>query len=259
MAYRPNRLKQQLGANQRVYGAWCVLGSAFTAEVMALCGFDFLILDQEHGLGTLDVLAQQLQAVQSTETTALVRVPGQDADYLKRVLDHGAEGVIIPNVNTGEEARAVAAACRYPPRGTRGSAPTSVRASSYGMAPDYAAAAGGQMLVICQIETVAGVENADAIAAADGVDMVFIGPSDLSNSAGHPGKMDHPEVLALIARAEQAAKRAGKPLGTILKPGVTLQQTYAAGYSFVAAGSDLSRLREGCVRDVKQFQALTSA
>jgi len=257
--YRPNRLKAQLAAGERAYGAWCVLGSAFTAEVMALSGFDFLILDQEHGLGTLDVLAGQLQAVQTTSTTALVRVPGQDADYLKRVLDHGAEGVIIPNVNTGEEARAVAAACRYPPRGTRGSAPSSVRASSYGMVPDYAAIAGEQMLVVCQIETVAGVENADAIATAEGVDMVFIGPSDLSNSAGHPGRMDHPEVLALIARAEQAARRAGKPLGTILKPGVTLQQTYAAGYAFVAAGSDLSRLREGSVRDVKQFRALPSA
>jgi 4-hydroxy-2-oxoheptanedioate aldolase len=257
--YRPNRLKARLADGKRVYGAWCVLGSAFTAEVMALCGFDFLILDQEHGLGTLDVLAQQLQAVQTTETTALVRVPGQDADYLKRVLDHGAEGVIVPNVNTGDEARAAAAACRYPPRGTRGSAPTSVRASSYGMVPDYAARAGDQMLVICQIETVAGVENADAIAAADGVDMIFIGPSDLSNSAGHPGKMDHPDVLALIGRAEQAANKAGKPLGTILKPGVTLQQTYEVGYHFVAAGSDLSRLREGCVRDVKQFRDLAPA
>jgi 4-hydroxy-2-oxoheptanedioate aldolase len=251
-------LKTRLAGGERMYGAWCVLGSAFTAEVMALCGFDFLILDQEHGLGTLDVLASQLQAVQTTATTALVRVPGQDADYLKRVLDHGAEGVIIPNVNTGEEARAVAAACRYPPRGTRGSAPTSVRASSYGLAPDYAATAGEHTLVICQIETVAGVENAEAIASADGVDMIFIGPSDLSNSAGHPGKMDHPAVLALIGRAEQAAKAAGKPLGTILRPGVTLQQTFAAGYRFIAAGSDLSRLREGSLRDVQQFRELSA-
>lgn len=257
--YRPNRLKAQLAAGERVHGAWCVLGSPFTAEVMAVCGFDFLILDQEHGLGSLDVLASQLQAVQSTGTTALVRVPGHDQDYLKRVLDHGAEGVIVPNVNSGEEARAVAAACRYPPRGTRGSAPTSVRASSYGLAADYAATAGDHTLVICQIETVAGVEDAAAIAAADGVDMVFIGPSDLSNSAGQPGKMDHPVVLSLIRRAEQATTAAGKPLGTILCPGVTLQQTYAAGYQLVAAGSDLSRLREGCLRDVKHFREIKAA
>lgn len=254
--YRSNRLKAQLASGARVHGAWCVLASPFTAEVMALCGFDFLILDQEHGLGTLDVLAQQLQAVQSTEATALVRVPGHDADYLKRVLDHGAEGVIIPNVNSGEEARRVAAACRYPPRGTRGSAPTSVRASSYGLAKGYAEKAGDEMLVICQIETVAGVEDAAAIAGADGVDMVFIGPSDLSNSAGHAGQMDHPEVLALIRRAEQATKAAGKPLGTILRPGVTLAQTFGAGYQLVAAGSDLSRLREGCLRDVQHFRDL---
>jgi 4-hydroxy-2-oxoheptanedioate aldolase len=233
-----------------------VLGSPFNAEVMALCGFDFLILDQEHGLGTLDILASQLQAVQGTQTTALVRVPGQDADYLKRVLDHGAEGAIIPNVNTGEEARAVAAACRYPPRGTRGSAPTSVRASSYGLAKDYAGTAGEELLVICQIETVAGVENAAAIAGTDGVDMVFIGPSDLSNSAGHPGEMDHPEVQELIRRAEQATIAAGKPLGTILRPGVTLARTFDAGYQLVAAGSDLSRLREACLRDVQRFREL---
>lgn len=253
--YRPNLLKTRIKQGENVYGCWNGLGSAYVTEVMGLAGYEFIIFDHEHGLGDLTTLGQQFQALRGTATTPLVRVPGHEAVYLKRVLDLGAEGVIIPSVNTAEEAKAVVSFCRYPPFGIRGAAPTSIRASSFGfMGADYAKTSGDNTLVICQIESVEGVENAAKIAAVDGVDMIFIGPYDLSGSAGYLGQMNHPEVLKLIGIAEKAAKAAGKPLGTILRPGMTLQELFGHGYQLVAAGSDLSRLREACIADMTAYR-----
>lgn len=254
--YRANLLKARLGKGERVFGVWSGLASPFAAEIMALAGFDFIIFDHEHGLGDLTTLAHQFQAVQATTTTALVRVASHDPNLLKRVLDHGAEGVVVPNVATADEARAIVSACRYPPKGTRGAAPSSVRASSFGMAPDYARTAADNTLIICQIESVEGVENAEPIAAIEGVDLVFIGPYDLSGSAGLLGEMAHPRVVELIEKAERGVRAAAKPLGTILRPGLRHKELYELGYHLIAAGSDLSRLREACLADVKAVRAL---
>jgi 4-hydroxy-2-oxoheptanedioate aldolase len=253
--YRPNSLKTRLKNGEKVFGSWNVLASSFATEVMGYTGFDFIIIDHEHGCGDLMTLGHQFQALSPTSTTALVRVPSHDSSYIRRVLDLGAEGVVVPSVNTAEEARSIVQACHYPSFGSRGAAPGTIRASSFGAEANlYARTASENTLVICQIETVEGVQNADAIAAVEGVDMIFIGPYDLSASAGLMGEMDHPDVLALIEKAEAAARAAGKPLGSILRPGVSLKEVYDRGYQLISTGSDSSRLRAACLSDVAKFQ-----
>ena len=253
--YRPNALKTRLANGEKVLGCWSFLGNPQVAEILSLAGFDYLLLDQEHGLGDATSLGAQLHAMAATPCTGVVRVPWNDHVYLKRVLDVGAEAVLIPSIDTADEARAAVAACRYPPRGRRGTAASSVRASSYGMAPDYVATAADNLLIACQIESATAVGNIDAILAVEGIDLMFIGPFDLSATVGQMGNLKHPEVAALIERAEKAILAAGRPMGTVPHPGCTAQDMFDRGYHFVNAGSDISRLRDGSLADVKAFRA----
>jgi len=253
--YRPNPLKQRLRNGERVLGCWTMLGNAQVAEILSLTGFDFLVLDQEHGLGDVTSLAAQLHAMSATSTVGVVRVPWNDHVYLKRVLDVGAEAVLIPSIDTADEARAAVAACRYPPHGRRGTAVGSVRASSYGLASDYAATCAEHLLIACQIESVRAVENIDEIIAVEGIDLLFIGPFDLSATVGQLGNLKHPEVARLIEHAEKRIRAANRPMGTVPHPGCTWQDMFERGYQFVNAGSDISRLRDGAVADVKAFRA----
>ena len=253
--YRPNRLKQRLSSGENVLGCWTMLGNPQVVEILSLAGFDFLLLDQEHGLGDATILAAQLHAMSATPTVGVVRVPWNDHVYLKRVLDVGAEAVLIPSVDTAEEARAAVSACLYPTRGRRGTASSSVRASSYGMASDYVATCADNLLIACQIESAKAVENIDEILAVEGIDMLFIGPFDLSATVGQMGNLKHPEVARLIAHAESRIKAAGRPMGTVPHPGCTWKDMFARGYQFVNAGSDVARLRDGALADVREFRA----
>jgi 4-hydroxy-2-oxoheptanedioate aldolase len=255
--FRTNALKSKLLAGGRALGCWTSLGHPQIVEILALAGFDFLLLDQEHGVGDPSSLVGLLQAISATPATSVVRIPSNDTVYLKRVLDMGVEAVMIPNVESVEDARAAVAACRYPPRGRRGSAIGSARASNYGMAANYRAEADDNILVIGQIESARAVEAIDAIAAVEGLDVLFIGPHDLSGTVGHLGDLKHPEVAALIARAEAGIRRAGKPMGTVPHPGATWADMFKRGYHFVNAGSDVSRLRDQALADVKAFRAMT--
>lgn len=256
--FRPNALKQRLNSGKCALGCWTVLGSPPVIELLALCGFDYLLLDQEHGFGEPSALLHSLQAMAAAPScTSIVRVPSNDANYLKRVLDAGVEGVMVPNVETAEDARAVVAACRYPPAGRRGSALGSARASDYGIrAGDYRRSAADELLIVCQIESPRGVDNIEAIAATDGVDVLFIGPHDLSGTVGHLGDLKHPEVAKLIARAEEGIRSSGKPMGTVPHPGATWREMFQRGYQMINAGSDVGRLRDGALADVKEFRDL---
>ena len=254
--YRPNSLKQRLRKGENVLGCWSFLGNPQVVEILSLAGFDYLLLDQEHGLGDPTSLATLLLAMSATPTVGVVRVPWNDHVYLKRVLDAGAEAVLIPGIDTAEEARAAVAACLYPPRGRRGTAAGSVRASSYGMAPDYVATCADNLLIGCQIESAKAVENIDAILAVEGIDLMFIGPFDLSATVGQIGNLKHPEVARLIEHAEARIRAAGRPIGTVPHPGCTWKDMFARGYQFVNAGSDVARLRDGSLADVKEFRAL---
>src|SRR5439155_9282143 len=258
--FRPNALKQRLRGGKRALGCWTVLGAPPVIELLALCGFDYLLLDQEHGFGEPSALLHSLQPRAATQRcTSVVRVPSKDPNYLKRVLDTGVEGVMVPNVETAEDARALVAACRYPPAGRRGSALGSARASDYGIrAADYRKAVADELLIVCQIESPRAVENIDAIAAVEGVDVLFIGPHDLSGTVGQLGDLKHPEVGKLIERAEAGIRKAGKPMGTVPHPGATWREMFKRGYQMINAGSDVGRLRDAALAEVKEFRSIHS-
>ena len=252
--YRPNALKQNLKAGHNVLGCWTMLGNPHALELLALTGFDYLLIDLEHGVGNPSSLANMLHAISATKATSVVRVPWNDHVYLKRVLDAGAEGVMIPSIETAEEARAAVAACRYPPLGRRGTAASSVRASSYGMSPDYVATAADNFLIVLQIESAKGVQNIDEILKIEGIDVMFIGPYDLSATVGRMGELKHPEVAGLIETAEKKIKAAKISMGTVPHAGVPWIEMFKRGYQFVNAGSDVSRLRDSALADVKTFR-----
>ncbi|MHC4984251.1 MAG: HpcH/HpaI aldolase family protein, partial [Planctomycetota bacterium] len=185
-----------------------------------------------------------------------MRVPANDPVWIKRALDTGIAGIMIPAVGGAAEAEAAVAACRYPPRGHRGMAPTIVRASGYGADwRGYVDKAAEELLVICQIETRQAVEEAAGIASVDGVDMLFLGPFDLSAALGQLGAPDHPEVRTRITEVEQAAKAAGKRLGGIPTPGRTAEALFAAGYDLVLADFDVVLLRDGAHASVARLRA----
>ena len=196
-------LKARLKAGEKLLGAWTTTDSPDNAEVMALAGIDFLLMDHEHGQATLPAAIAQLRAIKGTGCAGLMRVPSNDAVYIKRVLDAGIQGIMVPQVGTAEEARAAVAACRYPPGGIRGAA-GGTRATSYGADMEYYGRAADELLVIVQIETPEAVENTAAIAAVDGVDVVFVGPRDLSAQIGKLNRFEDPELRALITRIEDA-------------------------------------------------------
>lgn len=242
--YRDNRLKARLRAGEKAIGCWLFMPGAEAAELLSLVGFDALFIDQEHTPGDVHALVHQLRAVQASGVTTLVRVPWNEPVYIKRVLDAGVEGVVVPMVETVEQAAAAVAACRYPPDGIRGVAHPVVRASDYGMAADYAARAADNLMVVCQIETAKGVANVADIAAVDGVDMLFLGPGDLAASIGKSGWADE-DVIALIGRVEQAAAAADVWLGGIVADPAETQAMFARGYDLVTPATDVWLLREG--------------
>jgi len=243
-------LKARLKAGEKLLGAWTMSSSPDNAEIMALSGLDFVLMDHEHGQATIPDAIAQLRAIKGTNCAGLLRAPWNDMVFIKRVLDAGIHGIMVPQVNTVDEARAAVAACRYPPLGNRGAA-GGTRAASYGFDAGYYDRAADDLIIIAQIETPQAVENAAAIAAVDGVDVVFIGPRDLSATIGKLNKMDDPELRALIAKVEEATLKSGKALGTVAPTGALVKQLFARGYSFLISGSDLTHLRSGIAQMLK--------
>ncbi|WP_207478854.1 HpcH/HpaI aldolase family protein [Arenibaculum pallidiluteum] len=248
--FRENRVKGRLRAGDPSIGCWLSLGSAAAAEVVAATGYDFAVIDHEHGPGTLADGLAMLRALRQTPCTGVVRVPSNDAVYIKRVLDLGAEGVMVPSIDTPEQARAAVAACLYPPRGARGAAYGVVRASAYGTAEDYAARADDELLVILQIESAAAVEAVPDIAAVPGIDALFLGPYDLSGSIGKLGRFDDPEVRRLLDRGERAILDSGLPYASLPSPLRSPLALKQAGCRLIASGLDVVLLREAARADL---------
>ena len=224
------------------FGTWISTGSPVVAELAALCGFDWLLLDLEHGCASEAALPDQLRALRGSAARAIVRVGAPHPDLIARVLDWGAHGIMVPRIESAAQAAAVVAAARYAPRGQRGFSRT-VRAYEYGLRPPQAASELSP-LVMAQIETIAGVENAAEIAAVDGVDVLFIGPADLSfELEQHPGAAvgDYESCLAQVVAAAQAS---GKSAGILLRDPEGLASHAAKGFSYLAVDSDLSILRK---------------
>ena len=241
---RENTLRQTMLSGGQALGVWLQSGEAAFAEIAGLAGLDFFIVDLEHGPGDVHTVMEMMRAASSTPATGLVRVPSSEPILIRRMLDAGAGGVLVPMVESAEEAQRVADACRYPPLGRRGMAADVVRGADYGLDSGYLTHAHEESFVAVQIETRAGAANAAAIAAVDGVDMIFVGPNDLSGSLGQVGNTGHPVVEAAMRDVCTAARAAGKLLGTVPFGGRSWAQTFAAGFNLVATGSDVFWFRE---------------
>ncbi len=222
-------------------GTWISSASPIVAEAVGHAGFDWGVLDMEHSPLDMMSVVQLLQALGSTKMVPVVRLPWNDPVVVKRVLDAGATTLMFPFVQNADEAARAVASTRYPPEGVRGLA-GATRASRYGTTANYFAQAQRSIGVIVQLETVQAVQRLEQIAAVDGVDALFVGPGDLSASLGHPGQFTHPSVMDLLAQAAQRCKALGKPVGTIGDSPEVAAQYRAAGFDFVAIGSDLSLL-----------------
>ncbi len=211
---RMNHVKQRLKAGEPSIGTWLSLPSPEAAEQVSQLGFDWLVIDAEHNPVDIRTLAQMFAAMTASGIAPMVRIPWNSPENFKRVLDAGAWGTVVPMVNTREEAERAVRAARYHPLGRRGLAGT--RASDYGLRgslQDYVREANEQLLVLGLIEDIRAVENLPAIMAVEGLDIISIGPADLSQSMGHPGDVQHPEVQAAIAEIIRQGVAAGKVVG----------------------------------------------
>lgn len=238
-------LKQRLAAGEKQLGIVMLLPSPDVAEIVAHSGLDMVMIDHEHGGGTIADFIAQDRAMAGTAIRSIVRVPHGELTYAQRLLDNGAQGIVAPGVDTAEQAAQFVRACRYPPRGIRG-AGAGLRAAQHGLDAGYydAAVEDGRLLVV-QIESARAVENVDAICAVDGVDMALIGPRDLSASLGKLNRFDDPELRRLVDHAAARIRASGKLLASTLYPGRTVADMFAEGYDLVLAGKDTDFLVNG--------------
>ncbi len=233
----PNTFKAAIAAGQQQIGLWSSLCSNIATEIIAGSGFDWIVLDTEHAPNEVPGLLSQLQAMATSTTEPVVRVAWNDAVAIKRILDIGARTLLIPFVQNAEEARAAVAATRYPPQGIRGVS-VGPRANRYGRVAGYHHVAHESICVIVQIETRSACAEIEAIAAVEGVDGIFIGPSDLAADMGHLANPKHPEVQAAIADACARIRAAGKGAGMLTGDPEEACRYLANGFTFVAMGSD---------------------
>lgn len=238
----PNRFREALLARKRLIGCWCALGSPITTEILGLAGFDWILLDSEHAPNDVLSLIPQLMALKGSPSAPVVRPAWNDTVLIKRLLDAGFHNFLIPFVQSAEEAKAAVAATRYPPAGVRGVS-VAQRNNRYGTVVDYMKIVNDNIAVVVQIENRAGVEAAAAIAAIDGVDGLFVGPSDLAAALGHLGNPNHPEVQAAMAEVFAAAAAAGKTSGILAPVEADARRYLEQGVNFVAVGSDLGAFR----------------
>ena len=236
-----NALKRALGEGRQQIGLWNTIPGPVVAEMIAGAGFDWITIDTEHSLTDIPDTLGMLQAMAPYPVSAVVRPQSQDPALIKRLLDFGAQSLMIPYVQSAAEARALVAAMRDAPRGFRGVG-GSTRASRFGQVQDYMARAEEELCLIVQIETVEAVAAIADIAAVDGVDALFIGPADLAASLGHPGNQSHPEVIATIERSIKAIVAAGKPAGILTLDHDFARQCIGWGSRLTAVGVDLSLL-----------------
>jgi 4-hydroxy-2-oxoheptanedioate aldolase len=236
-----NRFKQALAAGRQQIGLWNTIPGPVVAEVLAGAGFDWITIDTEHSLTDIPDTMGMLQALAAYPVSAVVRPSANDRVAIKRLLDHGAQTLLVPYVQSADEAREAVASMRYAPRGLRGVS-TTTRASRYGAISDYMARAEAELCLIVQVETAEALEQIEAIAAVDGVDGLFIGPADLAASMGLPGQIGHPQVVAAIEAAIGRIRRAGRPAGILTGDPVFARRCIALGTSFTAVGIDIALL-----------------
>jgi 4-hydroxy-2-oxoheptanedioate aldolase len=237
--------KQALQEGRPLLGLWQAIANGYTAEICAHAGYDWLLFDGEHAPNTAQTLLSQLQAVSRFPTEPVARVPSGDPVGIKQYLDLGFRTLLVPMVDTAEQARAVVAACRYPPHGIRGVASATARATGFGKDTAYLAEASDRITLVVQIESRLALENIDGIAAVDGVDALFIGPGDLAASLGHLGNPAHPEVQDAIDEAKARIDASGKPAGIFALSAADARNRINQGFAFLSIGTDIGLLLKG--------------
>ncbi|WP_224542937.1 HpcH/HpaI aldolase family protein [Mesorhizobium sp. CA16] len=253
MQERINSLKAAVQAGRAHIGIWCSLASALTTEVVAGSGTGWLLIDGEHSPNDLRSIMAQLQVAAAFPCEAVVRLPSDDANLMKQALDVGARSLMIPNVRTAEQARTIVAAMTYAPGGFRGFS-VGHRANAFGRIAGYHAKAREQQLLAVQIEDETGVANAAEIAAVEGVDVLFVGPGDLSTNMGAMGNPGAAHVQEAIASVRKAAAAAGKASGILAQVKADADRYVADGFTMIAVGSDLGLLARGSDALIASFR-----
>jgi len=231
-------LKKRLQQGETLIGCWLNLGSSITAEIVGMSGFDWVLIDLEHGAGGEKDVLHQLQALEHTPAASVVRLESGQRQRIHRILDIGAEGIMVPRISNVAEAAAIASGLHYPPDGSRGVAKM-VRASGFGQNfPDYYKNGKNTILGVVQIETAEVLHHLDAIAAIDGIDVLFIGPSDLSMELGIFGQLDHPLFREALKATVNAAQRSGKTVGILIQDPGDFQLYHEMGIRMIACGAD---------------------
>lgn len=248
-------LKNRLINGETLLGCWLNLGSSLTAEITGLAGFDWLLIDIEHGVGGEKEVLYQLQALEHTPAAPVVRVESYDRQRIHRVLDLGAEGIMCPRINNVTEAKKAVTGLYYPPKGSRGVAKM-VRATGFGRNfSDYRRNEEKHLLGIVQIESIEVLDHLDEIAELDGVDVLFIGPSDLSMSLGNFGQFDHPLFKDAVKKTIHAARKAGKATGILLGDPGDFKMYHEMGITMIACGSDATFVASGARTMVQKLKA----
>lgn len=249
----PNRFKEALSSGPAQIGLWLALANPYSTEIVGGAGFDWLVLDGEHAPNHLRSLLSQLQALAAHPVMPVVRPPVGDPVVLKQILDIGAQTVLVPMVESANQARALVAAVRYPPQGIRGVGAALARASRWNRIPDYVHKANANVCLLVQVESQAGLDHLDEIARVEGVDGVFIGPADLAASLGHLGDAAHPEVQRAIDEAIGRIRNAGKAPGILAFEERSALRYLELGCRFVAVGAELSLLARAAETLARRF------
>lgn len=250
-----NRFKQRLLAGEPQIGLWAALADSYVIELLASVGYDWLLLDNEHAPNDLRSTLGQLQAMAPYASQPLVRPVIGDTALLKQYLDIGAQNLLLPMVDTAEQARSLVAAVHYPPRGVRGVGSALARASRWNQIEGYLLKAGQDICLLVQVESLTGLANLKEIAAVEGVDGVFFGPGDLSASMGLIGQTEHAEVVKAIREGIALARGAGKGAGVLAPNPKRAREYLDAGATFVAVGSDTTLLVRAAKDLLAQFKA----
>jgi len=242
MSLPQNTFRRALAEGKPQFGLWAALADAYVTELLATAGFDWLLIDNEHAPNDVRSTLAQLQAIAAYASHPVVRPVRSDAALIKQLLDIGAQTLLLPMIDTAAQAAEAVAATRYPPQGIRGVGSGLARASRWNRIPDYLTTAAEELCVLVQVESVQGMDNLPAIAAVDGVDGVFFGPSDLSASMGLLGRPGDPSVREAICRGIATTRDAGKAAGVLAADPAIAAEYLAAGATFVAVGSDTGLL-----------------
>jgi 4-hydroxy-2-oxoheptanedioate aldolase len=249
-----NTFKSALAQRQSQIGLWLGLANGYAAEMLAGAGFDWLLIDAEHAPNTLDSVLAQLQALAPYPVHPVVRCGSNDAVEIKRLLDIGTRNLLVPMVQDAGQAAAAVAATRYPPQGIRGVGAALARASHWNRTPDYLGQANAQMCVLVQVETAAAMAEIEAICAVDGVDGVFIGPSDLAADMGHLGNPGHPDVQRAVEDGISRIIACGRAAGILIADEALARRYIELGTTFTAVGVDITVLARGTEALARRFK-----